>query len=157
MSENYRPPGYHTLTPYLVCKGAADAIEFYKNAFGAEELFRLEYPQGGIGHAEIRIGDSPVMLADEHPDMNILGPATLGNSPVSLQLYVPNVDEFFAQALAAGAKQVRPVEEQFYGDRAGRLEDPFGYHWHVATAAKPVSKEEMLKLWDEMMKKGAGE
>ncbi len=151
--SNYKPEGYHTVTPYLVCKGAAEAIEFYKNAFDAKELFRLEYPQGGIGHAEIMIGDSPVMLADEHPDMNIFAPVTLGNSPVSLQLYVPDADEFFARALAAGAKQVRPVEEQFYGDRAGRIEDPFGYHWHIATATKQVSPEEMLKIWDEMMAK----
>jgi PhnB protein len=152
--NNYKPENYHTLTPYLVCKGAADAIEFYKNAFGAVELLRLEYPRGGIGHAEILIGDSPVMLADEHPEMGHLSPATIGDSPVGMHLYVPDADEFFARALNAGATQLKPVEMQFYGDRAGQLQDPFGYKWHVATATKQLSKEEMLKVWDDMMKGG---
>jgi PhnB protein len=152
MSDNYKPENFHTLTPNLICKGAAEAIEFYKNAFGAEELYRLEYPGGGVGHAELMIGDSPVMLADEHPDMNILSPTTIGNWPVSFHLYVPDVDEAFARALSAGATEVKPVEMQFYGDRAGRVLDPYGYSWHIATATKPFSKEEMLKVWDEMMK-----
>ncbi|HEV7646202.1 MAG TPA: VOC family protein [Pyrinomonadaceae bacterium] len=151
MTNTYKPENYHTLTPYLVCKGAAEAIDFYKCAFDARELYRLEYPKGGVGHAEIMIGDSPLMLADEHPDMGFLSPLSTGNSPVGMHLYVPDADAFFARAIAAGAKEIKPVTEQFYGDRAGQVEDPFGYRWHVATAAKQTSPEEMLKLWNKMM------
>src|SRR5262245_48487563 len=114
------PDGYHTVTPYLIIKGAADAIDFYKRAFGATELFRMD--QGGtIGHAEIKIGDSPIMLSDEHPEMGYKGPQSLGGTPVSILLYVEDVDSLFNQAVKAGAKVDRPVEDKFYGDRSGSL------------------------------------
>ncbi len=137
------PEGYHSVTPYLIISGAADAIEFYKKAFGAIELLRMPYPDGKIGHAEIKIGDSPIMLADEVPDMKYLSPKTLGGSPVSILLYVEDVDTVFNRAVAAGATQDRPVEDKFYGDRAGSLIDPFGHTWHVATHKEDVTPEEM--------------
>ncbi len=137
------PEGYHSVTPYLVVQGAAKALDFYQQAFGATELMRMEGPGGIIGHAEIRIGDSPVMLADEHPDMGALSPETVGGSPVSLLIYVDNVDEVFARALAAGATQIRPVQDQFYGDRSGMLKDPFGHTWSMATHVEDVAPEEM--------------
>ncbi|MCU1266903.1 MAG: uncharacterized protein JWM21_3221 [Acidobacteria bacterium] len=139
------PDGYHSVTPYLIIKGAADAIEFYKKAFGATELFRMPQPDGKIGHAEIKIGDSPIMLADEFPDMKYLGPQTLGGSAVSLLIYVEDVDAVFNQAIAAGAEQQRPVEDKFYGDRGGSLVDPFGHVWHIATHTEDISPEEMEK------------
>ena len=137
------PDGYHTVTPYLIVHDAARAIEFYKRAFGAEELFRMAGPGGKVGHAEIKIGDSPVMLADEHPEMGARSPRSIGASPVSLLLYVEDVDTFFNQALAAGATVIRPIENKFYGDRSGGLEDPFGYQWYVATHVEDVSPEEL--------------
>src|SRR3954469_16886250 len=127
------PEGYHSVTPYLIVDDAARALEFYKNAFGAVELMRMPAPNGRIGHAEIRIGDSPVMLADESPQMNARSARAIGGSPVSLMVYVEDVDARVAQAVAAGATLVRPVANQFYGDRTGGVEDPFGYHWHIAT------------------------
>ena len=139
------PEGYHTVTPYLIINGAADAIEFYKKAFGATELFRMAQPDGKIGHAEIKIGDSPIMLSDEHPEMGFRGPKSLGGSPVSILLYVENVDAVVQQATAAGAKIDRPVEDKFYGDRSGSLTDPFGHLWHIATHKEDVSPEEMDK------------
>lgn len=139
------PDGYHSVTPYLIIKNAADALEFYKTAFGATELFRMPQPDGRIGHAEIKIGDSPIMLADEFPEMNYLGPKTLGGSPVSLMIYVDDVDAVFNQAIAAGAETQKPVEDKFYGDRIGSLVDPFGHVWHVATHKEDVSPEEMEK------------
>ncbi len=139
------PEGYHSVTPYLIIKGAADAIEFYKKAFGATELFRMPQPDGKIGHAEIKIGDSPIMLSDEHPEMGYLGPKSLGGSPVSILLYVENVDAVVQQATSAGAKIDRPVEDKFYGDRSGSLTDPFGHIWHIATHKEDVSPEEMDK------------
>jgi PhnB protein len=139
------PDGYHSITPYLIIKGAADAIEFYKKAFGATELFRMAQPNGKIGHAEIKIGDSPIMLADEFPEMKYVGPKTLGGSPVSLMIYVEDVDRVFNQAIAAGGEQQRPVEDKFYGDRSGSLLDPFGHVWHIATHKEDVSEEEMQK------------
>lgn len=138
------PEGYHTVTPYLIIGGAADAIEFYKRAFGAAELFRMEHEKK-IGHAEIKIGDSPIMLADESPEMGYKSPQTLGGTPVSILLYVEDVDTFFKRALQAGAKQDRPVEDKFYGDRGGSLIDPFGHIWHVATHKEDVTPEEMEK------------
>jgi PhnB protein len=137
------PEGYHTLTPYLILRGAAEAIEFYKKAFGATEIMRLPGPDGKLGHAEIRIGDSPIMLADEHPEMGAKSPASLGGAPVSFVLYVKHVDSFVAQAVAAGAKIERPIENKFYGDRMGSVADPFGYQWHIATHVEDVSPEEM--------------
>jgi PhnB protein len=157
MSDTYKPENYHTVTPALICKDAAAAIEFYRQAFDAKEMLRLEYPQGGIGHAELMIGDSMIMLADEHPDMNYLSPTTVGNTTVSLHIYVEDADAVFARAIAAGVKETRPVQEQFYGDRTGHLEDPYGHRWGVSTMGKRMSTEELLKVWDDMMKSGKKE
>ena len=137
------PDGYHTLTPYLIIKGAAEAIAFYKSAFGATELFRMPQPDGKIGHAEIKIGDSPIMLADESPEMGHVGPKTVGGCPISLMIYVEDVDAVFNKAIVEGATQQRPVEDKFYGDRSGSLLDPFGYVWHIATHKEDVLPEEM--------------
>ena len=138
------PDGYHSVTPYLIIKGAADAIEFYKKAFGATELFRMDH-EGKVGHAEIKIGDSPIMLADESTEMGYKSPTTLGGTPVSIMIYVDDVDTIFKQAIAAGGEQQKAVQDQFYGDRSGTLKDPFGHVWHVATHVEDVSPEEMGK------------
>jgi len=138
------PQGYHSVTPYLIIKGASAAIDFYKKAFGATELFRMPDPSGkGVAHAEIKIGDSPIMLADEQPQM-YRSPQSLGGTPVSLMLYVEDVDTVFPRAVAAGAKVVKPIADQFYGDRSGTLHDPFGHLWTIATHKKDVSSEEMM-------------
>jgi len=137
------PEGYHTLTPYLIIRGAADAIEFYKKALGATELFRFPAPDGKIGHAEIKIGDSPIMVADEYPEMGYKGPQSLGGSPVSLMIYVADVDTVFNRAVAAGASVKEAVSDKFYGDRIGTLTDPFGHVWHISTHKEDVSIEEM--------------
>ena len=138
------PEGYHSITPYLIIKGASDAIEFYKKAFGATELFRMPAPEGRIGHAEIKVGDSVIMLSDEWPEMKYLGPKSIGSpSPVSLLLYVDDVDTVFKRAIEAGAKEERAIEDKFYGDRAGTLTDPFGHIWHVSTHKEDVSPEEL--------------
>jgi PhnB protein len=137
------PQGYHSVTPYLICKGAADAIEFYKKAFGAEEVVRMGKPGERITHAEMKIGDSHIMLADEHPEAGIYSPQHYGGSPVSMLVYVPNVDAKVEAAVAAGAKLTRPVADQFYGDRAGVVVDPFGHQWYIHTHIKDVSPEEM--------------
>jgi PhnB protein len=139
------PDGYHSVTPYLIINGAAEGIEYYKKAFGATELFRMPAPEGRIGHAEIKIGDSPIMLADEFPEMGYKSPQSLGGSPVSIMIYVEDVDTVFNQAIAAGGKEQRPVKDQFYGDRMGTLEDPYGHVWHVATHKEDVTPEEMEK------------
>ena len=139
------PDGYHTATPYLIIEGAANAIEFYKQAFGAVELFRMPGPGGKIGHAEIKIGDSPIMLADAYPDMGYNGPKSLGGSPVSLMIYVEDVDTVFNRAVDAGATVKEAVSDKFYGDRMGTLIDPFGHVWHVATRKEDVSVAEMEK------------
>jgi uncharacterized glyoxalase superfamily protein PhnB len=133
----------HTITPHLVCAGASDAIEFYKKAFGAEEMMRLPGPDGKLGHAMIRIGDSAVMLADEFPQWESLGPVSLKGSPVTLHLAVPDVDKAFERALAAGAKVRMPLADMFWGDRYGIVEDPFGHRWSMATHIRDVSPEEM--------------
>ncbi len=133
------PDGYHTATPYLIVNDAAQAIEFYKEAFGATELLRMAKPDGKIGHAEIRIGDSTIMLADEFPEMGARSPQSFGGSPVSIFLYVENVDAVFAQTVAAGAVVQRPVADQFYGDRMGGVKDPFGHAWYIATHTEDVS------------------
>ena len=137
------PDGYHSVTPYLIINGASAALDYYKRAFGATELFRMPAPEGKIGHAEIKIGDSPIMLADEFPEMGYKSPQSLGGSPVSIMIYVEDVDAVFKQAIAAGGKEQRPVKDQFYGDRSGTVEDPFGHVWHVATHKEDVSSEEM--------------
>jgi PhnB protein len=137
------PQGMHTLTPHLVCAGAADAIEFYKKAFGAVEEGRMAAPDGKLMHAMVRIGDSPLMLVDESPQWGMLGAKALKGSPVTIHLYVDDVDATVERAVAAGAKVTMPVAEQFWGDRYGTLEDPFGHHWSVATHVRDVSPEEM--------------
>lgn len=139
------PEGHHTVTPYLIVNDAAGALAFYKKAFGADELMRVAAPRGKIGHAEIRIGDSVIMLADEYPDMNARGPHAFGGSPVSIHLYVEDVDAMAAQAIAAGATVVRPVQDQFYGDRSGSFTDPFGHSWHVATHKEDLTPAELEK------------
>jgi PhnB protein len=139
------PDGYHTVTPYLIINGAAQALEFYKRAFGASETVRMPDPKGRIAHAEIKIGDSMIMLADEHHEMGYRGPRTLGGTSVSILLYVPDVDTVFDRAIKAGAKSQRPVADQFYGDRMGTLEDPFGHVWTIGTHIEDVSAEEMKR------------
>ena len=146
------PAGYHSVTPYLIVKDAAKAIDFYQRAFGATELFRLPGPDNKVAHAEIKIGDSPVMLADEMEGCS--GPHTLGGSPVSLMIYVPEVEKTFPQALAAGAKEQRPLADQFYGDRSGTLIDPFGHVWTIATHTEDVSAEEMDRRYKKLMQGG---
>ena len=143
-SVNPVPEGYHTLTPYLSVSNGEEAIEFYKAAFGAKELFRTPGPGGkGIGHAELQIGDSRLMLADEYPDLDFRGPNALGGSPVLLHLYVDDCDAWFDRAVKAGAKITRPLEDKFYGDRGGSLVDPYGHTWYVATHKEDLSAEEM--------------
>jgi PhnB protein len=139
------PDGYHTATPYIICRGAAKAIEFYKQAFGATELMRLAAPDGKIGHAEILIGDSPIMLADEHPEMGAKSPLSIGGTAVGILLYVPDVDAVFQRAVAAGATVERPVEDKFYGDRMGGVIDPFGHKWYIGTHKEDVSPEEIAR------------
>ena len=139
------PAGYHSVTPYMICKGAADAIEYYKKAFGAVEEVRMAGPDGRIGHAELKIGDSYVMLADEHPDMGIYSPPHYGGSPVSVLLYVENADATVNAAVTAGAKITRPLKDEFYGDRAATITDPFGHQWYIHTHIKDVTPEEMQR------------
>ena len=146
------PDGYRTATPYLIVKGAAAAIDFYKRAFGATEEMRMADAQGRVGHAEIRIGDSVIMLADEQPAMGYRSPRSLGGSSVSILLYLDDVDEVFERAVNAGAKAQRPVADQFYGDRSGTLEDPFGHVWTVATHVEDVEPEEMKRRAEVAMK-----
>ncbi|HST51551.1 MAG TPA: VOC family protein [Pyrinomonadaceae bacterium] len=147
MSDKVKPipEGYNSVTPYLIVDGAARAIEFYRQAFGASVTFRMDGPEGKVGHAELKIGDSHIMLADENPQTGARGPKTVGGSPISLLLYVEDVDAVVGRAVEAGAKLTRPVADQFYGDRTGGLEDPFGHAWYVATHVEDVSSEEMKK------------
>ena len=139
------PEGYHSVTPYLVLDDATRALEFYKKAFGAVEVLRMPAPGGKIGHAEIKIGDSHVMLADESPEMGHRSARSFGGSPISLMVYVPDVDAQVAQAVAAGGKLVRPVADQFYGDRVGGVADPFGHRWFIATHKEDLSNEELQR------------
>lgn len=168
MSVSHKPEGYHSVTPYLIVDGAAEAIDFYKRAFGAEELFRMPMPvpsdaaggvEGGerIAHAEIRIGDSPVMLADEHPEMDLLGPEARGGATASLMIYVEDADAVFEQAMDAGAAEEKPVQDQFYGDRSGTLIDPFGHRWTIATHIEDVAPEEMERRMAELGERQADE
>ncbi len=147
------PDGYHSVTPYLIVSNGVRALEFYKQAFGATELMRMEQPGGKIGHAEIQLGDSRVMLADEFPEMGAKSPDSIGGSPVGLMLYVPDVDGRFKQALAAGAKELRPVKDQFYGDRSGTLVDPFGHQWTIGTHTEDLSDEEIKQRMAAMTDK----
>ena len=139
------PEGHNNVSPYLIVDSAARALEFYKKALGAVELFRHNAPDGKVGHAEVRIGDTVVMLADEFPDHDAHGPKKYGGSPVSLHVYVENVDEVWKQALAAGAKVKRALDTQFYGARLGSFEDPFGHTWHVSSHVEDVSPEELTR------------
>ena len=145
MAVNPIPVGYHSVTAYLIVRDAARAIDFYKQAFGATELFRREAPGDKIGHAEIKIGDSHIMLADEYPDMGYKGPKSIGGSSVSLMIYVDDVDTVFDRAVAAGGTAKEAVTDKFYGDRMGTVVDPFGHVWHVATHKEDVSVEEMQR------------
>jgi uncharacterized glyoxalase superfamily protein PhnB len=148
------PQGMHSVTPHLVCAGAAEAIEFYKKAFGAVEAARLPGPGGRLMHAMIRIGDSAVMLVDEMPEWGAFGPKSLKGSPVTIHLYVEDADAFFARAVKAGAKVTMPLDDAFWGDRYGKLEDPFGHHWSVATHLRDVSAEEMQQAMRKMSGQG---
>jgi PhnB protein len=139
------PDGYPQLMPYLIVDGATEAIEFYGSVFGATERMRMPGPDGKLGHAELQIGDAVVMLADENPDMDIRGPRSIGGTPVTIHVYVEDVDAVFEQAVQAGAKPLRPVEEQFYGDRSGQFEDPYGHRWNVATHVEDVPADEMQR------------
>jgi PhnB protein len=139
------PEGYHSVTPYLILSGASEAIAFYEKALGAEEVMRLADPGGKVHHAEISIGGSRIMLADEHPEIQALSPKTVGGSPVSIHLYVEDVDAAVERAVAAGAKLVRPVADQFYGDRVGGIEDPFGYRWSIATHQEDLTMDEIRR------------
>lgn len=145
------PDGYPRVTPYLSVDGASAAIDFYSKVFGATERMRMPAPDGRIGHAELQLGDSLIMLADEYPDMGVRGPKTIGGTPVTISLYVDDVDGVFDRALAEGATAIRPVENQFYGDRSGQLEDPFGHRWSVATRVEEVPPDEMAKRAAEAM------
>jgi PhnB protein len=145
MSVSPIPEGYHSVTPYLSVQGAAKAIDFYREAFGATEIMRMTEPNGRVGHAELQIGTSRIMLADEHPEIGHLSPLTLKGAGFSLLLYVEDADAVFAKAVAAGAKPIRPVQNQFYGDRSGMVTDPFGHTWSIATHVEDVSHEEMEK------------
>jgi PhnB protein len=139
------PDGYHSITPYLIVDGAARAIEFYKTAFGATELFRFPTPDGRIAHAELRIGDSLFMLADEFPDHDARSPGSVGGTPVSLMLYIEGVDQIVDRALTHGATLKRPIADQFYGDRSGTISDPFGHQWTIATHVEDVPPDEMQR------------
>jgi PhnB protein len=139
------PDGYPRVTPYLHVDGANAAIEFYSKVFGATERMRMPAPGGKIGHAELQIGNSVIMLADEFPDMNVRGPKAFGGTPVTVMVYVEDVDQAFDRAIKGGAKEIRPVMDQFYGDRSGEFEDPFGHRWNVATHVEDVPPDEMAK------------
>jgi PhnB protein len=142
------------ITPYLCCRNAAEAIEFYKKAFGAVEQMRMAEPNGRIGHAVLRVGDAVFMLSDEYPEMAVKSPQSYGGSPVGIHLYVKDVDAFAAQAAAAGAIIARPVADQFYGDRSGIVEDPFGHRWFVATRKEELSAEDLQRRYEEITKSG---
>ena len=139
------PEGYHSVTPYLAIRNASAALDFYQKAFGAQEMFRMPSPDGKIGHAEIKIGDSMIMLADEHADMDFFGPETRGGVTANIMLYVEDVDAQFKRALDAGAKEIRPLKDEFYGDRVAMLRDPFGHRWTLHTRIEDVSVDEMRR------------
>lgn len=150
MSAKPVPAGYHTVTPYMAVKNGVKALEFYKKAFGATEITKLVMPDGRLGHAELRLGDSMIMLSDEFPEYGGKSPQTLGGSPVNIHLYVDDVDAFFKKAIAAGAKEAKPIKDQFYGDRSGQLEDPFGHLWWVATHKEDVPPDELQRRVEAM-------
>jgi PhnB protein len=148
------PDGYPQVIPLLAVDGAAAAIEFYCSVFGASVRLRMDGPGDKIGHAELQLGDSVIMLADEFPEISFVGPKSIGGTPVTLSVYVEDVDDVFARALSAGAKQLRPVEDQFYGDRVGQFEDPFGHRWSVATHVEDVPEDELRKRAEQVMGQG---
>lgn len=152
MSVKPIPAGYHSVTPYLIVRGGGAALEFYKKAFSAAELFRLETPDGKIGHAEIKIGDSPIMLADECPESEAASPQTLKGTTFGICIYVEDCDAIFAQAIAAGGREIRPVVDQFYGDRSGTLADPFGHQWTISTHKEDLTPEEIDQRAADWMK-----
>ena len=145
------PPGYTGITPYLVVKDAVRALDFYQKALGGKEVLRLDYPDGRIAHAEVRIGEGHVMLAEEMDSYGQKSPSTLGGTSVSLLIYVPDVDAVYARAVAAGATATRPVADQFYGDRSGTITDPFGHVWSIATHVKDMTQDEVQKAMEAMM------
>ncbi len=145
------PDGYPWVTPYLCVDGVGAAIEFYERVLGATERMRMPAPDGKVGHAELQLGESIIMLADEHPEMGVRGPKTIGGTPVTISLYVEDVDAVFDAAMEAGAASVQPVANQFYGDRSGQFEDPFGHRWNVATHVEDVPPDEMEKRMAEAM------
>ena len=145
------PEGYPQVIPYLCVDGASAAIAFYGKVFGATERMRIGGPDGRIGHAEIQIGDSVIMLSDEHPEMDVRGPKSIGGTPVMVSVYVKDVDQAYDRAIKGGAKSLRPVEDQFYGDRSGQFEDPFGHRWSVSTHIEDVPPDEMKKRAAKMM------
>jgi PhnB protein len=153
----YLPKGYHEVTPYMSIRGAARAIDFYKKAFGAKEVMRMPGPEGKLGHAEITLGAARIMLSDEYPEMDFLGPEARGGSAVHLHVYVKDVDALCKRAVAAGAKLIRPVQDQFYGDRSGSLQDPFGHVWHFATHVEDVPPKEMKKRAAQKAREMAGQ
>jgi PhnB protein len=140
-----------SLTPYICCQNAPEAIEFYKTVFGARETMRLAEPSGKIGHAEVEIGGSMLMISDEYPDHDALSPPSVGGTPVKLHLYVEDADAVVARAVAAGAKVIRPVEDQFYGDRSGAIRDPFGHVWFVSMRKEALTADEVQRRYDRMM------
>lgn len=152
MQVNPIPEGYHTLTPYLIVHDGPQAIDFYKKAFGAMETMRIDAPDGKVGHAELEIGDSRFMLADEFPDMGFRSPQSLGGTGVSMMMYVKDVDNAFRQAISAGATELRPVKDQFYGDRSGTLQDPYGHVWTLSTHIEDLTEEEIRSRSEEMFK-----
>lgn len=150
------PKGYSSVTPYLAIQGAAQAIDFYKKVFGALELMRMPGPQGKLGHVEIKVGDSRIMLADESEQMNFRSPKAHGGTPVHIMVYVKDVDATVAKAIASGARMMREVQDMFYGDRTGSFEDPFGHFWHIATHVRDVSMKEMQRAAEAMAKAAGG-
>lgn len=149
------PDGYHTVTPYLICKGAADAIEFYKAVFDATEDMRMEIPGGGVGHAELTLGNSKIMLGDECADMDFLSPQSVGGTPVGICLYVADCDAMFQLAVDKGAEIKKPLQDQFYGDRSGTVIDPWGHLWTIATRKENLTEEQIKERAAEFMKKMA--
>jgi uncharacterized glyoxalase superfamily protein PhnB len=153
MSVKPIPEGYHTLTPFLTVRNAERAIEFYKQAFGAQERSVAKGPDGKVMHAEVKIGDSVIMLSDEFPEFGSLSPQSVGGSPMGLHIYIENVDAAFDRAVKAGAQVEMPVSDQFWGDRYGKLKDPFGHKWSIATHVKDMSADEMKRSMDDAMAK----
>jgi PhnB protein len=151
------PKGYHNITPYFIVNGAAKAIAFYTKVFGAKEIMKMAQPNGKVRHAELKIGDAKIMLSDECPEMNARSPESYGGCPMSIYLYVKNVDDTFARAVAAGATVIRPVSDQFYGDRIGAIQDPYGYQWCLATHVEDVSPATMRKRAAAAMEKNKTE